>query len=45
MCAAAVLDPPSPKNNDSQIRSYIGCFRVIDCQKTLNAMAKKIELR
>ncbi|KAG5678868.1 hypothetical protein PVAND_008499 [Polypedilum vanderplanki] len=40
-----VLDPPSPKNNDSQIRSYISCFRVIDCQKTLNAMSKKIEPR
>lgn len=40
-----VLDPPSPKNNDAQIRSYISCFRAIDCQRTLNAMSKKIEPR
>lgn len=40
-----VLDPPSPKNNDSQIRSYISCFRCVDCQKTLNVMAKKVEPR
>ncbi|KAL7051611.1 hypothetical protein ACKWTF_004528 [Chironomus riparius] len=40
-----VLDPPSPKNNDSQIRSYIGCFRAIDCQKTLNLLSKKVEPR
>ena len=40
-----VLEPPSPKNNDSQIRSYIGSFRAIDCQRTLNTMSKKIEPR
>ncbi|CRL03781.1 CLUMA_CG016279, isoform B [Clunio marinus] len=40
-----VLDPPSPKNNESQIRSYISCFRAIDCQRTLNTMSKKIEPR
>ncbi|XP_070499375.1 rap guanine nucleotide exchange factor 4 isoform X2 [Chironomus tepperi] len=40
-----VLDPPSPKNNDSQIRSYISSFRAIDCQKTLNNMSKKVEPR
>jgi Rap guanine nucleotide exchange factor 4 len=40
-----VLEPPSPKNNEAQIRSYISCFRAIDCQKTLNAFSKKNESR
>ncbi|XP_055319699.1 rap guanine nucleotide exchange factor 4 isoform X3 [Sitodiplosis mosellana] len=37
-----VLDPPSPKS-EGDIRSYVGCFRVIENQRQLTIMSQKIE--
>lgn len=41
----AVLDPPSPKVSEGEVRSYINCFRFIDNQRVLTAMSQKLEPR
>lgn len=42
LCISVVLDPPTPKS-ETEVRSYISCFRVIENQRQLTIMSQKIE--